>query len=326
MKTDNNLSLFLKVFVLAVLLLGCSTQPKQQIITQQPSTTESTPSSPSEENPGFLIDNRMALLEAREYPWSTLGRLNVAGRHFCNGVMVGRKKVLAPASCLYDLVEGRWFRPKEMVFVAGYQRDNSTIFSPADSYQIARGFVPQNKSLKSLLNNWALIRLSSSLGDHTGWAGVKNHVTTHDLSMMAGYRRGWEHVQALFPLCNQSAAQKNNCPQRSDGPLNRYIIEESGLSLAPNHPIASQTYTLWNLPALSQAPKRFNYVSPIPENSVQRLLVDLGYLSSTSQDIETAISAAQNDLGSTPSGQIDMNTLYLLLKELNRVRNGRPVS
>ncbi|WP_419903114.1 trypsin-like serine peptidase [Kiloniella sp.] len=268
----------------------------------------------------------MAQLEAREYPWSSLGRLNVAGRHFCNGVMVGKNNLLAPASCLYDLVEGRWFQPKEMVFVAGYQRDDSTIFSTADSYQIARGFVPQNKSLKSLLNNWALIRLSLPLGDHTGWVGVRNSVTTQDLTMMAGYRRGWEHVQALFPLCNQSDVQKNKCPQRSDGPLNRYIIEENGLSLAPNHPISPQTFALWNLPASPQSPRKFQYVSPLPQNSVTRLLVDLGYLESPSSEIKSSTRAAQYELGFEQTGQANISTLYLLLRELNRVRNGRPVS
>lgn len=316
--------LIISSLIFISILAGCSSQQKSKTTTAQPSSTITpSDSTTSVENPGFLTDNKMALVEAREYPWSALGRLNVAGRHFCNGVMVGKNKLLAPASCLYDLVEGRWFQPNEIVFVAGYQRDDSTIFSPADNYQIAQGFVPQNKSLKSLLNNWALISLSVPLGEHTGWAGVRNNATEQDLTMMAGYRRGWEHVQALFPLCNQSA---NKCPQRSDGPLNRYIVETSGLFLAPNHPIASRTYTLWNLPTSPQAPNRFNYVSPIPKDSVQRLLVDLGYLDRTSPDIKAATSAAQNDLGSTQSGQPDTNTLYLLLRELNRVRNGGPVS
>ncbi|MEH6629509.1 MAG: hypothetical protein V7776_01700 [Halopseudomonas aestusnigri] len=315
--------LIVSSLILISTLAGCSSQPKPTTTAQPSSTITPSDNTTSLDNPGFLTDNKMALLEAREYPWSSLGRLNVAGRHFCNGVMVGKSKLLVPASCLYDLVEGRWFQPREMVFVAGYQRDDSTIFSPADNYQIAQGFVPQNKSLKSLLNNWALINLSVPLGEHTGWAGVRNKVTEQDLTMMAGYRRGWEHVQALFPLCNQSS---DKCPQRNDGPLNRYIIDANGLFLAPNHPISSLTYTLWDLPTSPQAPNKFNYVSPIPKNSVHRLLVDLGYLDRTSSDVKAATSAAQNDLGPTQSRQPDINTLYLLLRELNRSRNGSPAS
>ncbi len=317
------ISSLISLFILA----GCSAQPKPQATTAQPSaTTIPSDEIAQPENSGFLSDSKMALLQAREYPWSALGRLNVAGRHFCNGIMVGKNKLLAPASCLYDLVEGRWFQPREMVFVAGYQRDDSTIFSPADSHQIAQGFVPQNQSLKSMLNNWAQISLALPLGDHTGWVGVRNQITGQDLTMLAGYRRGWEHVQALFPLCNPSDTFKNKCPQRSDGPLHRYIIEENGLSLAPNHPISEQTYTLWNLPASPQAPRKFNYVSPIPKDSVQRLLVDLGYLDRSSTEISTATSEAQQDLGIAQNGQADINTLYLLLRELNRLRNGSSTS
>ncbi|MFD2204810.1 hypothetical protein [Kiloniella antarctica] len=319
--------LIISSFISLFLLTGCGSQPKSQATSAQPSATVSSPNDTAQqENAYFLTDNKMARLEAREYPWSALGRLNVAGRHFCNGVMVGKNKLLAPASCLYDLVEGRWFQPKEMVFVAGYQRDDSTIFSPAESYQIAQGFVPKNQNLKSMLNNWAQISLSLPLGDHTGWVGVRNQVTRQDLTMVAGYRRGWEHVQALFPLCNPSDTLKNKCPQHSDGPLNRYIIEETGLSLAPNHPISAQTIALWNLPASPQAPTQFNYVSPIPKDSVQRLLVDLGYLDQSSTEISTATSEAQQDLGGAQNGQADINTLYLLLRELNRLRNGSPSS
>jgi len=320
--TSSKLSALLIATV--VLLTGCSTQQKPA--PTQPSSPTTSPETTQHENPGFLAGKKFALLEAREYPWSTLGRLNVAGRHFCNGTMVGARKLLAPASCLYDLVEGRWFQPREMVFVAGYQRDDSTIASAIESYQIAQGFTPEKKSLKSLLNNWALIRLTNPLGDYTGWAGVTNQTGQDDLLIEAGYRRSWEHVQALFPFCNYYANRTTLCPARHEGPLNRFSLTPQGLVLAPSNVIADQTYQSWNLSPQPVAPQKTHYVSPYAQNSVRRLLVDLKYLEKNMPDAGQALLQAQRGLGITQTGQADSVTLYHLLKQLNALYNGKPVS
>ncbi|WP_020590504.1 hypothetical protein [Kiloniella laminariae] len=280
----------------------------------------------TEQVPRFLADASRADLEAREYPWSTLGRLNVAGRHFCNAVMVGQADVLAPASCLYNAVEGRWFQPGEMVFVAGYQRDDSTIFSVAESYEVARGFVPSSNSLLSLLNNWARIKLEAPLGDHTGWLGVKDSPDPDDLTVMAGYRRGWEHIQTLYPFCGQGAESRNHCPKQSDGQLHRFILGKGGLLLVPGNSLDEQTRASWRLPVSPQSPKTVFYVNPQPDNSVQRLLGELGYLDSNAPEYQQSLSRAQQDLGATVTPEADMEMLFLLLKELNRTRNTVPLS
>ncbi|KKJ77214.1 hypothetical protein WH95_09200 [Kiloniella litopenaei] len=318
---------YILLITMVVLLAGCSSQ--QKTVSSQPTPSLETTKSPAktqQKNAGFLAGKNVALLEAREYPWSTLGRLNVAGRHFCNGTMVGARKLLAPASCLYDLVEGRWFQPKEMVFVAGYQRDDATISSAVESYQIAQGFTPEKKSLKSLLHNWALIQLTNPLGDYTGWVGVTNQIHQDDLIIEAGYRRGWEHIQALFPFCNQYANRTTLCPARHEGPLNRFSLTEQGLVLAPSNVIADQTYQSWNLSSQPVAPQKTHYVSPQAQNSVQRLLVDLKYLEKNASDKKEALLQAQQDLGIPQTGQADSITLYHLLKRLNALYNGKPVS
>ena len=61
------------------------------------------------------------IVEAMEYPWSALGRLNTGGRGFCTGILIGPRLVLSQAHCLYFGVEGRWRTPNELHFVAGYQ-------------------------------------------------------------------------------------------------------------------------------------------------------------------------------------------------------------
>ncbi|WP_085906449.1 peptidoglycan-binding domain-containing protein [Kiloniella majae] len=312
------------LITIAVLLTGCSTQQKP--VATQPTSSTTPSETTQQENPGFLAGKEFALLEAREYPWSTLGRLNVAGRHFCNGIMVGARKLLAPASCLYDLARGRWFQPNEIVFVAGYQRDDSTVSSVVKNYQIAQGFTPENKSLKSLLNNWALIQLTNPLGNYTGWVGVTNQTHQDDLIVEAGYRRGWEHMQALFPFCNQHANRATLCPAQHEGPLNRFSLTNQGLVLAPSNVIADQTYQSWNLSPQPVAPQETPYITPRPQNSVQRLLVDLKYLGKNTSDVRNALLQAQQDLGITQTGKADSTTLYYLLKRLNALYSGKPVS
>ena len=314
------------LITMIVILAGCSAQQKQTPSQATTSSSTNTTEKIQQANPGFLVGKNFALLEAREYPWSTLGRLNVAGRHFCNGTMIGARKLLAPASCLYDLVEGRWFQPKEMVFVAGYQRDDSTISSVVKSYQISQGFTPANKSLKSLLNNWALIELNNPLGNYTGWAGVTSQTHPNDLIIEAGYRRGWEHIQALFPFCNQNTARSTSCPSRNEGPLNRFSITDQGLVLAPSNVIADQTYQSWNLSPHPAAPQKSPYITSQPQNSVQRLLVDLKYLETNTSDVSKALLQAQQDLNIPPTEEADSTTLYHLLKRLNALYNGKPAS
>ncbi|WP_417452427.1 trypsin-like serine peptidase [Kiloniella sp.] len=314
------------LITMIVILAGCSAQQKQTPSQATTSSSTNTTEKIQQDNPGFLVGKNFALLEAREYPWSTLGRLNVAGRHFCNGTMVGVRQLLAPASCLYDLVEGRWFQPREMVFIAGYQRDDSTISSVVKNYQTAQGFTPANKSLKSLLNNWALVELDNPLGNYTGWAGVTNQTHPDDLIIEAGYRRGWEHIQALFPFCNKNAARSTSCPSRNEGPLNRFSITDQGLVLAPSNVIADQTYQSWNLSPHPAAPQKSPYVTSQPQNSVQRLLVDLKYLETNTSDVSRALLQAQQDLDIPQTEKADSTTLYHLLKRLNVLYNGNPVS
>jgi protease YdgD len=73
------------------------------------------------------------LVDAMEYPWSAIGRVNAGGRGYCTGFLVGPRHVMTAAHCLFDFTEGRWRGANELHFVAGYQRDQFLIHSKVAS-------------------------------------------------------------------------------------------------------------------------------------------------------------------------------------------------
>lgn len=150
------------------------------------------------------------IVNAQEYPWSAIGRINTGGRGFCTGFLIGERTAVTAAHCLYDYREQRWWHQSEIHFVAGYQRDSYLAHARAASYQVPKGTVPsETPEIKSIIKDWAVIELAEPIGRQTGWIGLEpmnSEMFTRlkaggAIALQAGYRRDRSHVLTLSTRC-----------------------------------------------------------------------------------------------------------------------------
>mgnify|MGYP002624624820 CR=1 FL=1 len=146
---------------------------------------------------------RRVEVNAMEYPWSAIGRVNAGGRAQCTGFLVGERHVVTAAHCLYDPLVGRWRGAIELHFIAGYQRDRFILHSKVVSYSRPDDFVYVTApTLEAAANDWAVLTLADPLGRKAGWLGMKtidslmmSRIAGGDaLLLQAGYRRDYAHI------------------------------------------------------------------------------------------------------------------------------------
>ncbi|MCW9035546.1 MAG: trypsin-like serine protease [Rhodospirillales bacterium] len=155
-------------------------------------------------------DDRL-IVEALEYPWSAIGRVNMAGLGFCTGVLVGPKTVLTAAHCIFNRKTRRNFQAGSLTFVASYQRGAYLAFSKAVKVKISPKYVQKEASgAKKSANDWALITLEKPLGAVAGYLGVTG-LTPEKLETLkrekavfvqGGYSQDRKHIISAHINCS----------------------------------------------------------------------------------------------------------------------------
>ena len=123
--------------------------------------------------PGYPIDR--VRVDARQYPWSAVGRITLfdsvlrpGGLTSCTGTLVGENLVLTAAHCVWS----RRHYPEEVFFLAGFQQDSFVAHSSAKHIHIHEAFEGGEPSPRTFSVDWALIELNRPIGKEAGYVGV----------------------------------------------------------------------------------------------------------------------------------------------------------
>jgi protease YdgD len=141
-------------------------------------------------------------VDAMEFPWSAVGRLNAAGRSYCTAVLVSERHLLTAAHCLWNRAEHRWWPASAIHFIAGYQGGQAAMHSLLKSYVVADGFqFSQRPQLRGVEADWAVAELADPLGLKAGWLAVGNDGGKPEVIGQLGYRLESSHAMSLDYGC-----------------------------------------------------------------------------------------------------------------------------
>jgi len=330
----------LAVVGLALLLLLQACAPRPEPPAAPSPTRDETPSAAATRADPTPLDGRV-IADAQEYPWSALGRVNLAGQGFCTGVLIAPQLVLTQAQCLYSKREGRWWQPQELHFIAAYQRDRFLADSKIAGFTPAPGYTPAaGANLANLTNNWAILKLAEPIGLKTGWLGLQwrdpgldaREARGEAVTLRAGYRFDWPHAVSLYFGCKGREAGVTDLCQAtpSERGLPPFVMADGEMRVLADFFVrgAAQGSALARQAAMTRRGNRLGDpgqpadrgpVRAVPTASATTLLLALGYVNA-SRDVQAAAADYAADLGLPPRRPLDLSLLAAMIRSAQRIQ------
>ncbi|MEO5374733.1 MAG: trypsin-like serine protease [Alphaproteobacteria bacterium] len=151
---------------------------------------------------GVKGDDDRIPVDAGEYPWSAIGRLNNSLGAFCTGAMIGRRLMLTAAHCLWNKKTRDWMPDGSLHFVAGYHHGEYLAHATVKRHTIGPGFRGGGTyDARIGVHDWALVELNEDIGTTVGWFGLQSLGAGDTRVLRAGYGQDRPHLPTAHLPC-----------------------------------------------------------------------------------------------------------------------------